>query len=526
MGVKRRKSSTQLLRAKPLRALLVEDSAQDAELLLRQLFKGGFIVTHQRVDTLDALRAALETGTWDLVLSDYSLPHFSALDALKLMQQMGLDLPFIILSGTVLEDVAVHAMRSGAHDYFSKSELGPRLFAAIDRELHEAKVRAENLKINEQLMISDCMASMGTLAAGIAHEINNPLASAMANIDLMLGTVKSMGARGESLQELQDLKDGLGDAREAVERIRNIVRDLKIFSRPRQDDSGPVNVEKVMESTLRMAWNEIRYRARLVKSYGNCPPVQANESRLGQVFLNLVVNAAQAMNEAKWSDNRLTISTATDERGHCLIEVRDTGAGMAPEVKERVFQPFFTTKPLGVGTGIGLSICHRIISDLGGSISVDSEVGKGSAFRVILPPAQQSTSDRAPAAAPARGRAPRAARVLVVDDEPMIHRAAARAIGDQHQVVAMNSTNALTRIRNGERFDVILCDLLMPEISGMDFYEEVARIDAKEAAKIIFLTGGAFTPRAQAFLSQVPNQRIEKPFDPIHLRALINDRVR
>lgn len=509
-----------------MRALLVEDSAQDAELLLRQLFRGGFIVTHQRVDTAGTMRAALATGTWDIVLSDYSMPRFSAPDALRLMQQMGLDLPFIILSGTVLEDVAVDAMRSGAHDYFSKSELGPRLFAAIDRELHEAKVRAENLKINEQLMISDCMAAMGTLAAGIAHEINNPLASAMANIDLMLGTVKSVEAKGAPPPELQDIKDGLGDAREAVERIRNIVRDLKIFSRPRQDDGGPVNVEKVMESTLRMAWNEIRYRARLVKSYGNCPPVQANESRLGQVFLNLVVNAAQAMNEANWSDNRLTISTATDDRGQALIEVSDTGAGMAPEVKDRVFQPFFTTKPLGVGTGIGLSICHRIISDLGGSISVDSELGKGSVFRVVLPPAQQSTSDRAPAAAPVGGRATRSAKVLVVDDEPMIHRVAARAIGGQHQVLAMNSTDALGRIRKGERFDVILCDLLMPEISGMDFYDEVMTIDANEAAKIIFLTGGAFTPRAQAFLAEVPNQRIEKPFDPIHLRAMINDRVR
>jgi CheY-like chemotaxis protein len=325
---------------------------------------------------------------------------------------------------------------------------------------------------------------------------------------------------------LQYIKEGLDDAREAVTRIRDIVRDLKTFSRPRHDDAEPVSVEKVMESTLRMAWNEVRYRARLVKNYGASPVVLGGESRLGQVFLNLVVNAAQSMAEGRWKDNTLTVSTSTDAQGNALIEVLDTGAGMSPEVMERVFQPFFTTKPVGVGTGIGLSICHRIVSDLGGSIAVESELGKGSAFRVTLPAARRPTAESNNPAAPNNVHATRSGCVLVVDDDPMIHRVAMRALAGQHRVVAMNGTEALARIRKGERFDVILCDLLMPEISGMDFYEAVSSIDSRETAKIIFLTGGAFTPRARTFLAEISNQRIEKPFDPIHLRALINDRIR
>jgi signal transduction histidine kinase len=446
--------------------------------------------------------------------------------ALELLQDKGLDLPFIIVSGTVREDLAVRAMRAGAHDYFMKGEMGPRLIAAIERELQEASVRAENLRMHEQLMISDSMASMGTLAAGIAHEINNPLASVMANVDLATSAVKSIESTTGALPELEEMKEELRDAREAVERIRNIVRDLKIFSRPKKDDASVVSVEKVLESTLRMAWNEIRYRARLVKNFGSMPTVVANESRLGQVFLNLVVNAAQAMAEGRWEDNRLTISTGTDAAGNALIEVRDTGTGMSEDVLSRVFQPFFTTKPVGVGTGIGLSICHRIVSDLNGTIEVESEPGKGSLFRVSLPPAHGAVLEQEAPPLSTEVRPKRRGRVLVIDDEPMIRSAVIRAIGREHEVVAVqNPDEAVTRLKDGEQYDVILCDLLMPEISGMDLYETIVAMDRQQARKVIFLSGGAFTPRARAFLAEVPNQRIEKPFDPIHLRALINDRV-
>jgi signal transduction histidine kinase len=505
--------------------LIVEDSEQDAELLIAHLRKA-FEIKFAQVDNAKAMRAALELQRWDIILSDYSMPQFDAPRALEVLHATGKDIPFIILSGTVREDVAVAVMRAGAQDYFIKGDMGPRLIAAIERELHEAQVRAENQRMKEQLMVSDCMASMGTLAAGVAHEINNPLASAMANVNLAAITVNSLLDRDHPAHELLEVKEELQDAREAVERIRNIIRDLKIFSRPQvSTDQAPIDVQKVMESTLRMAWNEIKHRARLVKGYGATPLVDANESRLGQVFLNLIINAAQAIPEGQWETNRISIKTGTDDTGGALIEISDSGSGIPAEALTHIFQPFFTTKPVGVGTGLGLSICHRLVTDIGGSINVDSEVGKGTRFQVRLPRAQAPKMKRK--LTPPLGVAIRQGKVLVVDDEPSIGKAVGRIFADEHKVVALQSAEqAISLIKAGERFDVILCDLLMPQMTGMDFHDVLLQLDPNQAASIIYLTGGAFTDRARAFLAEIPNQRIEKPFDPIHLRALINDRIR
>jgi signal transduction histidine kinase len=512
--------------AKPLRALIVEDSEQDAELLLHELRRGDLDVTFERVDTADAMSAALERQTWDVILSDYSMPTFDARSALSLMHGKGFDLPFIIVSGTVGEETAVEAMRAGVHDYFVKAKLGPRLIAAIEREVREGAIRAERTTMQEQLLVSDRMVSMGTLAAGVAHEINNPLASVMANLDLAARDVTERVDRLGLSAEFSEVREELHDARESAERIRNIVRDLKIFSRSGEDKTGVVDVQRVMESTLRMAWNEIRHRARLVKSYGKTPLVEASESRLGQVFLNLVVNAAQAIAEGR-AENEIRIVTSTDETGRVIVEIADTGPGMPADVLARLFTPFFTTKPVGVGTGLGLSICRRIVTGLGGSIDVKSEVGKGTVFRVSLPPARPGLSEDERPVALREIAAKRRGRVLVVDDEPMITKVVQRTLAAEHEVVTITSAEeALKRVNAGERFDVILCDLMMPQMTGMDLHAELLRVASDQAKRMVFLTGGAFTARARVFLDETPNQQVEKPFAALHLRMLINDLIR
>jgi PAS domain S-box-containing protein len=392
--------------------------------------------------------------------------------------------------------------------------------------LASARDVTEQKKLMAQLTVSDRMASIGTLAAGVAHEINNPLACVMANLDLAAAELRERAQSLGMIGEFGEVQAELEDAREASDRIRGIVRDLKIFSRSEDDHTGPVDVEQVMESTLRMAWTEIRHRARLVKSFGQTPRVEASEARLGQVFLNLVVNAAQAIPEGSAASNEIRISTFTEPGGRVIVEIADTGPGMSREVLGRLFTPFFTTKPIGVGTGLGLSICHRIVSSFGGSIEVTSELGKGTVFRVALLPAEDAVSERAPdvtldVAATRRGR------VLVVDDEPMIAKAIERTLVDEHEVVAIASAGeALRRIGAGERFDLILCDLMMPQMTGMDLHAGLSRVSLKEAAKMVFLTGGAFTPAARSFLDTTPNQWIEKPFDIRSLRTLINERIR
>jgi signal transduction histidine kinase len=493
----------------PLRVLHVEDSDDDCMLVARELRRGGFAPTFERVETQEAFKDALRRSDWDVIISDYSLPTYNGMAALADTKAAGRDIPFILVSGTIGEIVAVNAMKAGAQDYVLKDALG-RLPLAVQREVQEAAVRMEQRKLSQQLAISERMASAGMLAAGVAHEINNPLAVVMANLDFVTGILGGLGAKDAPLKEVVD--GPLKDAREAVDRIRGIVRDVKLFSRPQDEERSSVDVKSVIESSIRMAWNEIRHRARIVKEYGAVPGVDSNEARLGQILLNLLVNAAQAMPEGRASRNEIRVVTRMAEGGRVVIEVHDTGTGIPKEILARIFDPFFTTKAVGVGTGLGLSLCHRMVTDLGGEISVESEVGKGTVFRVILPAAKEEP--RAAEAAKVIEAPARRARVLVVDDEVAIGRALMRSLGRYHDVQVLTSgKEALARIAAGERFDVILSDLMMPEVTGMEIHEELSRTAPEQARRMVFVTGGAFTTQSREFLDAVPNPRIEKPFD-------------
>jgi CheY-like chemotaxis protein/anti-sigma regulatory factor (Ser/Thr protein kinase) len=269
-----------------------------------------------------------------------------------------------------------------------------------------------------------------------------------------------------------------------------------------------------------MAQNEIRHRARLIKDYRQVPPVDANESHIGQVILNLIVNAAQSIPEGHAGENQIRVGTRTSDRGGVVIEVADTGSGIAPENLARIFDPFFSTKPAGVGTGLGLAICKRIVDELGGQIEVESEVGKGTTFRVLLPAASARRGLAGARTVPplyvVRGR------VLVVDDDAAIGRSLARSLSEHHEIfVTTQGEEALQWIVAGERFDAILSDLMMPDMSGMELHRELQTIAPDHAERMIFLTGGAFTPAARAFLDGVANPRIEKPMELTNLLAII-----
>lgn len=390
----------------------------------------------------------------------------------------------------------------------------------------------ERRRLQAQLMVSDRMASVGTLAAGVAHEINNPLAAVMANLDYIADVLGQLSgsnptAMSPAMRETwirDEIKTPLDDAREAAERVRFIVRDLKMFSRsPSEELRGPVNVKAVMESSLRMAWNEVRHRARLVKNYGNVPDVDANEARLGQVFLNLIVNAAQAIPEGSVENNEIRLTTRLEGK-HVVIEVTDTGPGIPPEIINRVFDAFFTTKGVGVGTGLGLAICHRIVTDIGGELTVRSEVGVGTVFRVSLPEAVIEAVTVAPAAISTAGRR---GRILIVDDEDLIIRILTRILAKEHDVVGtVDARKALALCAGGEKFDLILCDLMMPIMTGMELHSEISLLSPEQAKAMIFVTGGAFTEKTRSFLSDIPKEHIEKPFDAANLRAIVQRYLR
>ena len=380
-------------------------------------------------------------------------------------------------------------------------------------------------KMEARLALAERMASVGTLAAGVAHEINNPLAYVLGNVDFVSGELQSMKTEAPS-SRLDEVAQALLEARHGAERVRRIVRDLKIFSRAEDEKGELVDVRPVIESSINMAWNEIRHRARLVKDFGAVAPVEANPSRLGQVFLNVLINAAQAIPIGRADRNEIRIATRTDAvGGRSIIEISDTGCGIPAHVLSRIFDPFFTTKPIGVGTGLGLSICQGIVSALDGEISVESEVGKGTCFRIALPSARDHVPE--PVSEQRAEEAAGLARVLVVDDEPFIGRVIRRALRADFDVVAIESAReALERIVAGEHFDVILCDLMMPEMTGMELHAELTSFDRSLARRMIFVTGGAFTEPAQEFLNRDGILRAEKPIDVQSIRALIHSLLR
>jgi PAS domain S-box-containing protein len=396
---------------------------------------------------------------------------------------------------------------------------GEKIVLAIGRDV------TDQVKAQAQLMVSDRMATVGTLAAGVAHEINNPLAAVLANLDFAVTNTAQLISEVGASPRVAELQESLRDARESAERVRQIVRDLKTFSRAEEEHRGAIDTQRVLESTLRMAWNEIRHRARLVKSYGRVPHVDANESRLGQVFLNLIINAAQAIPEGRADTNEIRVTTSTDCAGRVVVEVRDTGPGIPPETLKNLFTPFFTTKPAGVGTGLGLVICQRIVTALGGEIGVESQVGVGTAFRVVLPAARGEEKEEL--SVQLSRPATRRGRVLLIDDDQMIGGAVRRTLSEEHDVqVFADAKEALECIVAGARFDVILCDMMMPVVTGMDFYNRLLDAVREQAERVVFLTGGAFTVRTREFLDRVPNACMEKPFKLKNLRSLVNERVR
>jgi signal transduction histidine kinase len=373
-----------------------------------------------------------------------------------------------------------------------------------------------------QLILSDRMASVGALAAGVTHEINNPLAAVMANVELAISDAQSLPASRTTVRLVEELTD----AQEAANRVREIVRDLKLFSRSEEERHGAVDAREVLESALRMAWNEIRHRARLVRSFEDVPLVHGNDARLGQVFLNLLVNAAHAIPDGRAESNEIRVALRR-VGDRVLVEISDTGTGMSDEVLRQVFTPFFTTKPPGVGTGVGLPVCQRIVTALGGQISVESKVGVGSTFRVLLPTTQVAAEPASPSFSPPSSSPGRRGRVLIVDDEPMVALAVQRTLEAQHDVsVVHRAQDALDMLRAGERFDVIFCDVMMPNVTGIDFFKEVRVLAPSELDKIVFLTGGAFASQARQFLEAIPNLRVDKPFTPDELRKLVRARLR
>ncbi len=366
-------------------------------------------------------------------------------------------------------------------------------------------------ELQSEAVLTDRLATVGTLAASVAHEVNNPLSyvtDSMESLKEQIGDA-SPGA----LQVLLDAMDGL-------KRIESTVNDLRTFARSADERSGPVNVSQVLDASIRLASNEIRHRAELVREYDCKLSVKADESDLGQVFLNLLIACAHTLPVGCASHYRIT-ARITREGSRVRVEVEDNGRGMSDAALRSSFDPFPSRQ--STRAGVGLYVSQRIVAAMGGQISVSRAPEGGNRFTVVLP--ILLTGDENPEAVPRGLRLvpDKPVRILVVDDEDLVVTALVRSL-DGHQVTcARSGREAIQLLETSGPFDLILCDMMMPDMTGADVYVAARQFEPGGERRIVFITGGAFTEAAHTFLMQVPNKRLAKPFSRDSIRALITE---
>ncbi len=374
---------------------------------------------------------------------------------------------------------------------------------------------SERKAIQARLAEAERLTALGVLSAGVAHEINNPLAYVLLNLEYVkqqLPQIASDPAR------LDGLMGHVQDACHGAQRVATIVRDLRTFARQDDGTRATIDLREVLEAAINIAGTTLDQAARVVRDYGEGVLVNGSASRLEQVFLNLLLNAAQAL-PGRPERDEIRVSLRR-EGGHVIAEVSDTGPGIPPHVAARIFEPFFTTKPVGVGTGLGLPICRSIIAAHGGTIGVIPRPGTGATFRITLPASEAQPATRLVSSRPPPSPGPRG-RLLVIDDVA-VGNTLRLVLEREHDVRLVRSAEeALTLLAEDSRFDAIVCDLLMPGMTGIDLYEALRRDSSPLAERMVFMTGGAVLPRTQEFLARSQSPVLEKPFDVALVRRAL-----
>jgi signal transduction histidine kinase/FixJ family two-component response regulator len=372
-------------------------------------------------------------------------------------------------------------------------------------------------QLRDRLAHTERLAAIGQLAAGVTHEINNPAAYVVANLTSMLDVIadlkRELAARPES-RKLRELEDMLRENLDGMARIRSIAGDLRTFARIGSNEISMVDLNDCVASACKIAKSEIRQRAHLVQELAHLPRIPGCPGKLAQVVLNLLINAAQAIPEGEAEAHRITVRSGASDEG-VWLEVEDTGRGIPTEVKDQIFDPFFTTKPRSLGTGLGLALCADIVGQHQGTIRATPMAHGGTCFSVHFPRDTELTPTLAPPALPsrvvARPHASRRLRLLLIDDEPLVLRSLRRMLGEHHVDIAHSGIEALTMLKQDRNYDLIFCDLMMPDMDGTILYAELERGMPDVLDRVVFCSGGAFTTRTKAFVDRSTRPFVEKP---------------
>lgn len=380
--------------------------------------------------------------------------------------------------------------------------------------LRDITERRQAQELRDRLVHSERLAAIGQLAAGVTHEINNPAAYVVANLTTMLDRVQNLQRSPLAAdQHLDELADMLRENLEGMARIRSIASDLRTFARIGRNEVALVDLNECVESACKIAKSEIRQRARLVRELGDIPRLPGSPGKLAQVVLNLLINAAQAVPEGNVEEQCITVRTGTSG-DEVWLQVEDTGHGIPADLRDKIFDPFFTTKPRSQGTGLGLALCADIVGQHHGIIVARQPSSGGTCIEVRFPRDTQLTPSCAPAPLPSRvvpKARSRPLRLLLIDDEPLVLRSLRRMLADHDVDTANGGVEALSRLKQDSEYDLILCDLMMPDMDGTVLYAELERTVPSVLERLIFCSGGAFTTRTKQFVEQSERTIIEKP---------------
>jgi len=501
----------------PLRVLIVEDSEEDADLIVLELRRGGFDPIFRRVDDPESMAKALAEAEWDVVLSDYSMPNFSMPEALSMVQAKGRDIPFLIVSATIGEEVAVEAMKAGAHDYLLKHRLS-RLVPAVNRELKESLVRCERRNLEEQLRHAQKLESLGLLAGGVAHDFNNLLTGILGNASLVMEIVDADA----------DVRGMLQDIVRASERAADLTRQLLAYAGKGKFIIEPVNASSLVKDISELLRSSVPRSVELaLQLHPDLPTIEGDASQIQQLVMNLILNAVEATGE---HPGVVRVSTSIREIGpgdrlahfrpdpppagvYVAIEVMDDGCGMSEAVKTQIFDPFFTTK--FTGRGLGLAAALGIVRGHKGCIGVTSSEGHGSAFTVLLPAqtdhASQANPDPAIHLQPLSQAA--AGTVLIIDDEDVVRRAARATLEHFGYNVfeasdGRDGADLFSRLH--DRISAVLLDLTMPRMDGHEVWRYIRRV--RPDMKIIVSSGFDEAEAMRQFTETSGLEFIQKPY--------------
>jgi len=506
----------------PIRVLMVEDSEDDALLIVRELKSGGYDVTYQRVDSAGALVLACDSQDWDLIISDYSMPHFSGTEALNLVRSKHLEVPFIFVSGTIGEETAVTAMKNGAQDYLMKNNL-KRLVSAVQRELRESEQRKERERLQKHIQQLQKFEAIGRLSGGIAHDFNNLIGAILGWAELGCEDSAPGTKARERFQKI----------REQSHRAAKLTSQLLAFGRRQILQPRKINlnifIREEMNFLGKVLGEDIEIR---IVEAPDLQVVHADPTQLQQVFMNLCLNARDAMpagGQLKIDTRNVVIGEdVCREHVHAtagnyvLMTVTDTGLGMDDATVERIFEPFFTTKELGKGTGLGLATVYGIVKQHGGFIYVDTEPGKGSSFRVYFP-ADSGVHEPREVIHNSLALKGSETLLLVEDDDGLRDSVQEMLQTLGYRVIsAPDGKKAVELFReHADEIQLVVMDVVMPSQGGLQSYPELVAI--KPGIDVIFTSGYADEAESLAAQLEKGAKFLQKPYTLPKLSQIVRN---